>query len=315
MDGFLDSHPDIAGQLKKDPSLVDNKQYVADHPALRDFLADHSELREAFDKNPNLFMQDENRFGRREDQIQRSEVVTMDNFLDSHPEIAEQLKKNPSLVNNKQFLDGHPALRDFLADHSNLREAFSDHPDAFMHAENRFDRREDRIDRSELATMDGFLDKHPEIAEQLRKNPSLANNKDFEKDHPALRDFMQDHPEVREAYADHPNAFMADENRFDRRTEAGAVRTGDHDVTRGELSNFHSFLESHGTIANELSKHPELATNQEFLENHPELQTYLKANPQVSEELRENPQTFVKSAQTLEAQKTAPKLPAEPKNK
>ena len=34
--------------------------------------------------------------------------------MDSHPEIAEQLRKNPSLVNNQEFVENHPALQTFL---------------------------------------------------------------------------------------------------------------------------------------------------------------------------------------------------------
>lgn len=70
-----------------------------------------------------------------------------------------------------------------------------------------------------------------------------------------------------------------------------------NDVTGGELSSFHEFMEGHGAIAGELSKNPTLATNQEYLENHPALKTYLQAHPNVNEELSENPQSFVKSAQ------------------
>jgi len=88
----------------------------------------------------------------------------------------------------------------------------------------------------------------------------------------------------------------------------------DSDVTRGELSSFHEFLEGHGTVAGELSKQPSLATNQEYLENHPALRDYLQANPKVHEELTENPQSFVKSAQQFESpSKAVPKPMAEPK--
>ena len=41
----------------------------------------------------------------------RGELASFDRFMDSHPEIAEQLRKNPSLVDNKEFVQGHPALQ------------------------------------------------------------------------------------------------------------------------------------------------------------------------------------------------------------
>ena len=73
----------------------------------------------------------------------RGQLVDMDASCDNHPEITEQLRKDPSLVDNKQFVESHAALQQFLADHPGVRDEFKSHPEAFMHDENRFDRRED----------------------------------------------------------------------------------------------------------------------------------------------------------------------------
>ena len=305
LDSFMDSHPEIAEQIRKDPTLLDNRKFVESHQSLQEFLASHPEIRDEVRENPSAFMSAEDRYGRREDMRMAS---TMDQFLDQHPEIAEQLRKNPALVNKKEFVEDHTALQQFLTSHPELRQEFKSNPDAFMHREERFDRREDSmrgdadVTRSELVTMDRFMDSHPEIAEQLRKNPSLVNNKEFVEDHPALQQFLASHPGVREEYRENPNAFMGQEQRFDRRQE-GLPRDGD--TTRGELATFHEFLEGHSNISAELSKNPSLATNEEYLENHPALQTYLKANPQAKEELNENPQSFVKSAQSFESTSAA----------
>jgi len=303
MDSFMDSHPEISEQLRKNPALVNNKEFVEDHPALKQFLAQHPGVNDELRENPNAFMSAERRYDRREDMRVMS---NMDRFMDAHPEIAEQLQKNPSLVNNKEFIEDHPALQQFLKDHPELRQQYQAKPNAFMHQEERFDRREDarqRVDsdvtRGELANMDRFLDGHPEISEQLRKNPSLVNNKEFVENHPALQQFLANHPGVREEYKENPNGFLNREQAFDRRESAGLGR--DHDVTHGELSSFHEFLEGHGSISGELSKNPSLATNEEYLENHSALQNYLKTNPQVREELKENPRAFVKSAQSFDA--------------
>src|SRR5262249_54772386 len=80
--------------------------------------------------------------------------------------------------------------------------------------------RSDDITRGELASFDQFLDNHREIAEQLRKNPSLVNNSNFVKDHPALQTYLQSHPAVREEISENPNVFMKRENRYDRREDA-----------------------------------------------------------------------------------------------
>jgi hypothetical protein len=326
-DQFLDQHPELAEQLRKDPSLVNNDQFVASHSDLQTYLQQHPEVREDLNQNPNAVMHQEERFDRREDRNRdrgdkdttRGELANMDRFMDSHPEIAEQLRKNPALVDNKEFVQNHPALQEFLTSHPGVREEMKENPSAFMNREQRFDQREDRwrdrdVTRGELANMDRFMDSHPEIAEQLRKNPALVDNKEFVEGHPVLKEFLASHPGVREEYKENPTAFMRQEERFDRSEDNGTRR--DHDVTRGELSSFHDFLEGHSNIAGELSKNPSLATNEEYLENHPALKTYLKANPSVHEELGENPQSFVKSAQQFESpSKGMPKTTAEPKMK
>jgi hypothetical protein len=67
------------------------------------------------------------------------------------------------------------------------------------------------ITRRELASFDKFLDNHHEIAEQVRKNPSLVDNQQFLKDHPALQAYVQQHPAVREELRENPNAFTVPE--------------------------------------------------------------------------------------------------------
>jgi len=333
-DQFLDSHPELAQQIRKDPSLVNREEFVENHPDLQRYLQDHPGVREELAENPNAVMHQELRFDRREDRdqdrdgdrdrdINRQELGNMDRFMDSHPEIAEQLRKDPSLVNNKRFVASHPALQEFLAQHPGVREEYKENPNAFMNREERFDRREDArqgmpdsdVNHRELANMDRFMDSHPEIAEQLRKNPALVNNKEFVRGHPALQEFLTQHPSAREEYKENPAGFMNQEQRFDRQQDSAMPR--DHDVTRGELSSFNEFMEDHNKVAGELSKNPSLATNQEYLENHPELRSYLNSHPKVQEELKENPQSFVKSAQQFQtAPKATPKTAtAEPKLK
>ncbi len=347
LDQFFDKHPEIAEQLRKDPSLVKNAEWVESHPDLQRFLQANPQVREEMTENPRAVLGQEQRFDRREDagrdrdqdrdrdrsrnpqgdndaprrdnDVTRNELAAMDRFMDSHPETAEQLRKNPALINNREFVESHAALQQFLASHPELREEFRENPQAFMHQEQRFDRREDMqavdrrsesdrdLTRSDLASMDRFMDSHPEIAEQLRKNPALVNDKQFLENHPALQQFLANHPQLREEYRENPSAFMQQEQRFDRREDSGMRRDP-------SVASFHQFLESNQKIAGELSKNPSLANNQEFLENHPALRDYLNANPKVHEQLSQNPQSFVTMAQPSGKPKDAPTVPAmEPK--
>ncbi len=304
---FLDNHPEIEEQIKSNPSLVNDKQFVASHPALQQFLTQHPQLTEEFRENPNAFMTTQQGFDLRQDAADRqTELAGMNQFLGSHPEIAEQARKNPSLLDNGKFVSSHPALQQFLAEHPRLQSELRENPNGFMAQENQFAQQGvttqamgDRdMNGTELANMNRFMESHPEIAEQLRKNPSLVSDKRFVNSHPELREFLSQHPGVRGEFKENPKAFMQAEQSFDRREDANFG--GGRDVNRGELSSFHEFLEGHGNIATELSKNPSLSKNEEYLENHPALQAYLQNHPQARTELNENPGAFLKSAQSFE---------------
>jgi len=388
-DRFLDSHPELAEQIRRDPTLMNNEEFVENHGDLQQYLQQHPEVREQLRQNPNAVMRQEQRYDRREDRMQdrdrdmnrdqdrtqdrdrdmsrdqdrmqdrdrdrsmnrdqdrnrditRGELSNLDNFMDSHPEIAEQLKKNPALVNDKKFVESHPALKGFLAADPGVREEMRENPNGFMAREQQFDLTD--ANSRELANMDRFMDSHPEIAEQLRKNPALVNDKKFVENHKALKTFLASHPYAAQEYKENPSAFMQQEQNYEHQQQNYATRrdqdfgsrrdhdygmragnqgmrsqgvTGDRDRMGTSVSSFNEFLEHHGNIASDLSKNPSLATNEEYVENHPALRQYLQANPKVRQELSANPQAFVKSAQTFEAApKGSPKLPsAEPKLK
>ena len=326
-DQFLDSHRETAEQLRKDPSLVDNEEFVKSHPALQSYLREHPELRAQLKQDPNAFMHREERYDSREGDrdrgINREELARFNQFLDSHRETAEQLRKDPSLVDNQEYVRNHPELQAYLQQHPELSAQLKQDPNAFMHQEDRNDRRQDDrdrdVNRQELAHFDQFLDSHRETAEQLRKDPSLVDNEEFVHNHPALQTYLQDHPELRAQLKANPNDFMQQEARYARydNREDGMKR----DATgHRQAASFGEFLGGHSEISQRLSEDPTLVKNQEYMENHPELQQYLTAHPEVKQELMANPQTFVKSAQqfsttsnTAPGMKTPVPDPAKPK--
>src|SRR5260370_40887575 len=106
--------------------------------------------------------------------------------------------------------------------------------------------------RQEVAAMDSFLDSHPEIAEQLRQDPSLINNRQWVENHPALQEYLQQHPEIREEFSENPNAFMQRENRYDRRENR---REGDGDNARRNLVSEKQVLEHQTALALSLRSH------------------------------------------------------------
>ncbi len=340
-DRFMDGHHEIAEQLRKDPSLVKNQDFVRNHPDLQEYLQQHPGVQQEISENPDRFMRQEQRFDRAEDQrndgrdaerrdndrrdndradsdrrdndTTRGELANFDRFMDGHHEIAEQLRKDPSLVKNQDFVRNHPDLQEYLQQHPGVTEEISENPDRFMHQEQRFDRAEDarnnyrrdpdndrrdndRRDndttRGELANFDRFMDGHPEIAEQVRKDPSLMKNEAFVQSHPALQEYLQQHPEVHEEITENPNRFMRQEQHFDRMEDRRGNEMSDRDRDA-----FGEFLGSHSSIAQDLSKDPWLANSEDYQKNHPELQQYLKTHPGVQAQLKQNPQMFMKSAQ------------------
>jgi len=63
---------------------------------------------------------------------------------------------------------------------------------------------------------DNYLDRHPEVSEALRHNPSLINDPGYLSKHPELQEYLHHHPHVAAAFSKHPYAFMHRERRYER---------------------------------------------------------------------------------------------------
>jgi hypothetical protein len=226
-----------------------------------------------------------NRAAQTED-ASRLEIDSFNRFLESHQEVGADLHSRPWLVDNHDYLERHPELRGYLQDHPGVKQAISDNPVAFM--------KED-AQRSELAQFSRFLDDHREIAEQLRRDPSLADNFNFLRDHPELRMYLDDHQTVKQALHENAVTFMQEEQGYNR--NAGGRFDGDdreREANRRNLEDFDRFLQSHREIAEQLRKDPSLADNREFVGNHPALQAFLQNDPGVRDDLRRDPNAFMR---------------------
>jgi hypothetical protein len=313
-DQFLDSHREDAEQLRRTPSLVDDPQFLQSHPELNAYLQDHPNVKQEISQRPDTFIRLEDFYNRdpntrdrdaggQNRDADRRDVAEFDRFLDGHREIAEQVRKDPSLLDRREFVQNHPELQTFLQDHPGVRDQLKQDPNAFMRQEDRFDRDSNLRDRDaggqnrdadhrDVAEFDRFLDGHREIAEQVRKDPSLLDRREFVQNHPALQTFLQDNPEVREQLKQDPNAFMRQEDRFDR-----SGNGGDRDAKHDRMADFGGFLGGHSDIQRDLSRNPSIVKDREYVQNHAELNTYLNAHPNVRDDLIANPQSFVKGAQ------------------
>jgi hypothetical protein len=295
-DRFMDSHPDIAAQVRQKPWLVTNYDYLQSHPDLNAFLQTRPQLRAEISQNPSAFMQLENRLDQPDG---KRDLVELDRFMDSHPDVAAQVRREPWLVTNYDFLQSHPDLKTFLQNHPQLSGEIGQNPLAFMQEENLVDRPTGGRGEAEF---NQFMNGHREITEQLRKNPSLVNDRDFLRNHPALQTFLQQNPGVRDVVRQNPDAFNRREPSSESTTFA-MVRDADshdrgnggadRDNNRADIALFNKFLDSHREIAEQVRKDPSLVNNRQFVQDHPALQAYLQNDPGLRQDLRQDPNAFM----------------------
>src|SRR5690348_13515470 len=83
--GYLDHHPEVAQQLARDPSLVNNQQFMNSHPELGNYLANHPHVSTDLQNHPNRFKNAESNYGRTENN--GGPIAKFNNgYLDHHPE-------------------------------------------------------------------------------------------------------------------------------------------------------------------------------------------------------------------------------------
>jgi len=229
--------------------------------------------------------------------ITAGELAKFNNYLNNHPEAAQQLSANPQLVNDPTFVNGHPGLKTFLENHPGVRQQLHEHPGQFMSREGRY---EWQSGGGPIATApggyggavqhfdNGYLDQHPDVAHQLASDPRLVDNPQYLATHPGLDQYLANHPDVRRDLQQHPERFMNAEQRYERATDRGPGA-----VTRFD----NGYLDSHPDVARQLGANPKLADNPEFLATHPGLDQYLANHPDVRRDLQQHPERFMNAEQ------------------
>src|SRR6516162_4608052 len=150
-----------------------------------------------------------------ENENTREEFRSFEQFLSSHPWIAEKLRKDPTLANNSDFLNDNKELRNFLNAHPFVQADLKQDPRALMQREQQFERWErERVAASgdardaSVAEFNQFLSNHPWIAKKLKEKPSLANDQDFLHDNPELHDYLSAHPVLQQEFRSNPRRVM-----------------------------------------------------------------------------------------------------------
>lgn len=148
--------------------------------------------------------------------ITHRELNNFDRYLDDHPQISRELRNNPNLINDPNWLAQHPSTQQFLKNHPGVNEEIRENPTQYMNRENSFERNGGDVSRREAASADRYLDQHPEVAQQLQRNPKLIDNPNYLAKHPALQNYLQNHPEVRQDWKQHPYAFEKRERQYEK---------------------------------------------------------------------------------------------------
>jgi len=340
---FLDSHPETDQALRRKPSLISDSEFLRSHPELDTYLQDHPSVKQEISEHPDTFMRledlytrdhaardrdaggqdrdadrrepmngdrNQDRDGDRRGAVNR-DAMSFDRFLDQHREIAEQVRKAPSLLDDRRFVDNHPALQAYLQQNPGVGEQLREDPNAFMRQvdlDNRNARLGDHAadgqdrdaDRRGMENFDRFLSGHREIAEQVRKDPSLLDDRRFVDNHPALQAYLQQNPGVHEQLRQDPNAFMQQ-----ARMDDPGVNGHDRDPMHDHMADFGGFLDRHSDIQKDLNRNPSVVKDHQYLEDHAELNDYLNAHPDVRDDLMANPMNFVRGAQQFNNPGTA----------
>jgi hypothetical protein len=221
-DQFLDSHREIAEQVRKDPSLLDNRTFVQNHPALQSYLNDNPGVRDQLRQSPNAFMRQEDAYDRTTNmrdrdanvnrEADRRDVANFDRFLDQHREIAEQVRKDPSRLDDRTFVQTHPALQTYLQENPGVRDQLRQNPNAFMQQENANDRNSSMRDRDpmhdHMADFGGFLNSHSDIQKDLSRNPANVKDHDYVQNHAQLDAYLNAHPDARAEMMANPQNFV-----------------------------------------------------------------------------------------------------------
>lgn len=135
MNTYLINHPGVNEQLQKDPSLINNPQWLAQHPAVQQYMNSHPTLQHLAAEHPDWAMKNVEQSARSQE---AHEVKTTDDYLAKHPQLAKQLAANPNLINNKEFLAKHPSLEQELKTHPQIAYEAQHRPDASAHTAERY---------------------------------------------------------------------------------------------------------------------------------------------------------------------------------
>jgi hypothetical protein len=213
---YLDEHWETAQALYQDPDLINDRKYVRNHQALRDWLEDHPEAAREIRDNPRTVLWRE-RGRSSDDRIDASTRLTnrqrqsWDDFLDDHRTIARDLSRDPDLVNDTRYVHDHEPLDDWFHEHREAAAIIMANPDASITRSSRSSEPGSDYGQpteSDIQSFEQYLDRNWEVADALYREPDLIKSRGFLRDHPSLEDWMRSHPAAAHAIRERPQDYL-----------------------------------------------------------------------------------------------------------
>lgn len=179
-DRFLDAEENrnFARQFHGNPNIIHDSREMDQWTGVRDLFRDHPDVRDYVNRKVRDYNQDT-----RPEEKWNHELAANPNF-------AGRYRENPRIINDSNLDSEEPEIAEFLRTNPDVRPYL----DGYARNSYRGDRDEDLRGN---AGLDSFMAGHPNIARQLRDNPSLINNPDFVSKHPNLREYLRNHPDAR----------------------------------------------------------------------------------------------------------------------
>lgn len=144
-DQFLTNHPWIAHKLWQKPSRANSKDFQGDNSELKYWLENHPWARNQLRIDARAFMERERDFERTggryasygnygpwNSEATQAQMAQFSQFLDDNPGLARQLAHNPSQLDDPGYLRHHKDLRQFLEGHPVVRNRLSNNPNSFF---------------------------------------------------------------------------------------------------------------------------------------------------------------------------------------
>jgi hypothetical protein len=131
---YLDTHWETAQLLYQQPELINDHEFLHDHRALRDWLAEHKRAARVIQANPRQVLWEQRGSQPQPDgtvspaELSSRDRRSFDAYLDTHWETAQLLYQQPELINDRQFVSDHRALRDWLAEHKKAARVIQANP-------------------------------------------------------------------------------------------------------------------------------------------------------------------------------------------